>query len=157
MPDVRSGADQDVPSSAPPRAFTSVGRWIVGSPSELARVRHAVQDALTALGPSAVPVQAADRVVLVTSELATNALRHGRPPAVVELGVDGTALLLDVADHDPGRPPVVAGERAVGAGGFGLMIARRLAEDVGWYAAHDTKHVWAVFTMHAPPEPARGT
>jgi hypothetical protein len=64
---------------------------------------------------------------------------------VVELHVDGTALLLDVADHSPDRRPVVAGERASGAGGFGLVIAERLAQDVGWYATGTAKHVWAVF------------
>ncbi|KGM02616.1 hypothetical protein Q760_12475 [Cellulomonas cellasea DSM 20118] len=148
---MRSGADQDVPSSTPPQTFTTVGRWSLESASELAHVRHAIHDALTTLG-TGVPDQVADQIVLVTSELATNALRHGIPPAVVNLGVDGTALLLDVADHHPGRAPVLAGERAVGAGGFGLMITQRLAADVGWYTTRTAKHVWATFrTM--PPVP----
>lgn len=147
MPDARHEVDQVVPNATPPETFTSVGRWHLDTPAGLARVRHAVHDTLTAhLRPTgSVPARTVDRVVLVTSELTTNALTHGRPPVLVELHVDGTALLLEVADHHLDRRPVVAGQRAFGAGGFGLLIAQHLADDVGWYATRTTKHVWAVF------------
>lgn len=38
-------------------------------------------------------------MILLASELASNALEHGRPPTIVTLGHDGTCYLLDVADH----------------------------------------------------------
>jgi anti-sigma regulatory factor (Ser/Thr protein kinase) len=84
-------------------------------------------------------------MVLVASELASNALQHGRPPTSLTLSTDGQEYLLDVCDSDVHTAPVVAGERPSGAGGFGLVIARRLSQDVGWYTTHDTKHVWAIF------------
>ena len=39
------------------------------------------------------------------------------------------------------------------SGGFGLMLAARLADTVGWYATHAGKHVWARFTV-ASREPS---
>ena len=67
----------------------------------------------------------ASNLVLVASELATNAIRHGRPPTIVELLQDDTRFLLTVADHDLGSEPRIAGDRPPGDGGFGLQIARR--------------------------------
>ncbi|MBB2923574.1 ATP-binding protein [Cellulomonas cellasea] len=85
----------------------------------------------------------AHSLVLVASELATNAIRHGRPPTVVELFQHEGSFLLTVSDHDLGTEPRVAGDRPPGEGGFGLQIARRLAVDVGWYRTSTTKVVWA--------------
>ncbi len=147
MTDLRPGFDEELASSPPPHHFTVVGQWALTTPSDLARVRHRVHDVATAhLDASASDrARMVDALVLATSELATNALHHGRPPAVVELGVDGTAVLLDVADHHPDAQPVISGRRASGAGGFGLLITRRLADGVGWYTTPTTKHVWAFF------------
>jgi signal transduction histidine kinase len=85
----------------------------------------------------------AHAAVLVASELATNALRHGRPPAVVELLQRDACFLLTVTDHDPSSRPHIATDRAPGEGGFGLQIARRLSLDVGWYRADPVKVLWA--------------
>ena len=82
-------------------------------------------------------------LVLVASELATNGIKHGRPPTIVELRQDGQDFLLTVADHDLGSEPRIAGERPPGEGGFGLQIARRLARDVGWYRTDTVKVIWA--------------
>ena len=89
----------------------------------------------------------AHHMVLVASELATNALCHGIPPTTVRLLRDRGTYVLDVVDHDLGTTPYVAGSRPPGHGGFGLQIARRVAVDVGWYATADTKHVWAQFPV----------
>ncbi len=43
----------------------------------------------------------------------------------------------------------MSGRRTAGQGGFGLMIARRLAQEVACYADPPTKHVWAMFAAHA--------
>ncbi|MBB2925513.1 two-component sensor histidine kinase [Cellulomonas cellasea] len=82
-------------------------------------------------------------MVLVASELATNALRHGTPPTTVALHQCEDRFLLTVADHDPTTRPYLAGRRTPGAGGFGLQIATMLALDLGWYRTETTKVVWA--------------
>jgi serine/threonine-protein kinase RsbW len=140
-------SDEGLASSRPPATFALVRTWVVQTVRELSDLRAQILDEI---GPaSGDPVQdlgsVAHHMVLVASELATNALRHGIPPTIVELRRDGQTYLLDVADHDLGTAPYVAGSRPPGQGGFGLQIARRLAIDVGWYATPTTKHVWARF------------
>lgn len=145
MADRRASLDHGLPSSRPPRGLRPLGRWQVDDLAGLTRLRHAVHEAVTGrVERTRAPRRTADQVALLVSELATNALRHGRPPAVVELRTDGTAFVLDVADRDASTAPVVAGTRAPGDGGFGLMIALRLADEVGWYTTRTTKHVWAL-------------
>jgi serine/threonine-protein kinase RsbW len=150
VPDPRKH-DEGLPSTRPPSSFVPVRTWVVESVGQLSELRAQI---LTEVGSAAVdPVPELDstahRLVLVASELATNALRHGIPPTTVALLRDGSTYLLDVADHDLGTVPYVAGSRPPGHGGFGLQIARRLALAVGWYATSDSKHVWARFPVPA--------
>ena len=63
---------------------------------------------------------------------------------MVRLLSDGDRLIIDVADQDLAAEPRVE-DRPLGAGGLGLQLTRSFAIDVGWYAAEDTKHVWASF------------
>jgi two-component sensor histidine kinase len=86
-----------------------------------------------------------DRMAVVATELATNALRHGLPPTVVRLLRDEDRLILDVADHDLGAAPKVEPDRPLGDGGLGMQLAQTFAIDLGWYATDATKHVWASF------------
>ncbi|QCB93564.1 ATP-binding protein [Cellulomonas shaoxiangyii] len=145
MADRRDGHDHDLPSSRPPRGPHRLGHWQVDDLAGLTRLRRAVHAAVVAhAGRGHTPPPAADLVALLVSELTTNALRHGHAPALVDLSTDGAAIVLDVADHDTATRPVVAGPRAPGEGGFGLLIARRVADEVGWYRTRTTKHVWAV-------------
>lgn len=149
----RPQTDSGLESSRPPERFTTVRRWELDTVTDLARVRRELLAEVTA--PHATPQLELGRVpenmVLVASELATNALDHGLPPTVLSLGTDGRDYLLDVCDSDLESVPMIAGERAVGAGGFGLLIARRLSQDVGWYTDEQTKHVWAVFPAQGRP------
>ncbi|MEH0843351.1 ATP-binding protein [Micromonospora sp. CPCC 205711] len=84
-------------------------------------------------------------VLLVATELATNALKHGRPPTIVRLMSDDDRFVLDVADHDLSTIPELAHTRPLGAGGRGLQIAMAVSLDVGWYASECTKNIWAAF------------
>lgn len=140
--------DEGLVTSRPPTEFLPVRTWTIGGLRELAELRAAI---LAEVGRDADPVPELDsvahRLVLVASELATNALRHGVPPTVVRLMRDERTYLLDVADQDLSTVPYVAGDRPPGQGGFGLQIARRLSLDVGWYATDSTKHVWARFPV----------
>lgn len=152
----------EIKSARPPEAFTEVNRWVLDSVDGLARLRGALFLELTGspyLGSSSLD-DVPEKMVLVTSELATNALRHGKPPTIVTLmGYDGEHLL-DVADHDVSSVPALAEGREPGEGGFGLLLAQQLALDVGWYVNDTTKHIWARFlaeepaTSQTPEDPA---
>ncbi len=150
-PEQAGPSDDGLAAALPPERFRPVRRWVLEGVTDLALVRRELLAELTAADGSplgrlpGVP----ERMVLVASELATNALTHGLPPTFLSLSSDGQDYLLDVADHDLSTEPRVASERPAGAGGFGLQIARRLSQAVGWYATETTKHVWAVF---AAPE-----
>ena len=82
---------------------------------------------------------------LVVSELATNAVRHARPPFTVTLRSDGTTVLLSVRDGSS-AVPVKATAGDMDAGGRGPAIVDELSHD--WGVIHgpgETKSVWASF------------
>jgi hypothetical protein len=150
-PDDRAPTDAGLASSTPPDRFAPVRSWRLDSVTDLSRVRRELLAEVTAAHaePQLVLGRVPENMVLVASELATNALQHALPPTTLSLGSDGRDYLLDVGDSDLESVPVLAGDRAVGAGGFGLLIARRLSQEVGWYTAEGAKHVWAIFPAQA--------
>jgi serine/threonine-protein kinase RsbW len=87
--------------------------------------------------------------MIAATELAGNALRHGRPPTVVALLRADGHLIIDVTDNDPTTRPAVDAHRPHGSGSLGLTVTQRLAEEVGWYPTGTDKHVWAQFTIAA--------
>lgn len=131
----------------PPRAFVEVESWVLDSTAELSGLRAGIQRAMCGGDHPGEPVlpDVPEKMVLVASELATNALRHAAPPTTVQLARAGSEYLLDVADPEPTSAPVIETGREAGAGGLGLQLAERLSVDVGWYAEGDVKHVWATF------------
>ena len=145
--DVSQQVDEGLRTSPLPDGSTVLRTWVLDTAEELAGFRAELEHAVAGDGADVPPElgAVAHSMVLVASELATNALRHGVPPTIVRLLRDDDAYILDVADHDLLSTPYIAGERPPGEGGFGLQIARRLAVAVGWYAAGTTKHVWAGF------------
>lgn len=140
---------QPLPSSQPPSGFTRVGEWALDTPAGLSGLRAGLFRALTgrAVSGSSGLGSVPDRMVLVASELATNALKHGRPPTTVVLFRDGEECLLVVSDHDPDTVPVLAEPREPGEGGHGLRLAHKLSLEVGWFVAGDRKHIWATFPV----------
>lgn len=87
----------------------------------------------------------AEDVVLVVSELATNAVRHARTPFTVRLQGGGDLLLLTVRDSShrvaSKRPP-----DSTSTGGRGLGIVDELSHDWGVDQTGLTdKSVWASF------------
>jgi anti-sigma regulatory factor (Ser/Thr protein kinase) len=91
--------------------------------------------------------QVPEKMAVVATELATNALAHARPPTVVRLRRTDDTFILDVADEDPAVLPEFAADRPPGAGGLGLPLVRDMALDIGWYIVGDVKHVWAQFAI----------
>lgn len=131
-----------------------IARWTLDQPPELAAVRAALQRVLSErLQKSTVDLDdLAERLLIVATELAGNALRHAQPPTVVALLRADGHLIVDVIDNQPGTEPVADSHRRPGEGGLGLPLAEHLAEDVGWFPADGRKHVWAQFTI-----PSAGT
>ena len=134
-----------------PSIDEEISRWTLDQPLELAVVRAALQQALCDRLPSSTVDldDLAERLLIVATELAGNALRHARPPTVVALLRSDGHLIVDVIDTDPATGPAVDSHRRPGEGGIGLPLAERLAEDVGWFPSGGCKHVWAQFTI--PP------
>ncbi len=124
---------------------------MLNSSTELRALRANLQQALTGsallAGQSLADIP--ERMVLVATELATNAIKHGRPPTIIRLLRHGDRFVLDVADHDLSTVPELADTRPINAGGRGLMLAQSFSVEVGWYATKGTKHVWAVFAADA--------
>jgi hypothetical protein len=138
-------------TSPPPAQAVELEQWSLSSGTDLRPLRLALRAALSAhrlVGP-AEPDEVPDRVILVATELASNALRHGSPPAVVRLLRGAGEFVVDVADHDLAGAPRLARVHQAGAGGRGLHIARTLTHDLCWYVTERTKHIWASFPL--PP------
>ncbi|WP_263120739.1 ATP-binding protein [Cellulomonas sp. RIT-PI-Y] len=111
------------------------------------RLRHELLDLRSS--PRIQFATAVDGIVLVASELMTNALAHGANPTSMCLRSDGHGCVLDVTDHAPARAPHVSRSALYLDGGLGLALAVELADRVGWYSTATTKHVWAQFVPAA--------
>ncbi|MFC8064722.1 SpoIIE family protein phosphatase [Streptomyces sp. NPDC057293] len=84
-----------------------------------------------------------DRVLLLVSELVTNAVRFARGPITVRLIRAGHGLLCEVGDTGNGRPRLGRGE-LLDDGGRGLHVVHRLTARWGVRWTDTGKVVWAV-------------
>ncbi|PJI93910.1 ATP-binding protein [Luteimicrobium subarcticum] len=143
--------DDGVPERRPPAGFEPVRTWELASIEQLSALRGELTAVLAQAGHDAGPNldDTASRLVLIASELATNALEHALPPTVVLLSRDDPAFLLEVTDQALRNIPVFAGGRDLGEGGIGMHLTRRLSDTVGWYRGETTKTVWATFPRTA--------
>ncbi len=92
------------------------------------RARHELNDALAA---TRVDDDTAGDLVLIVSELVTNAVRHARGDHFeVRLAVTPEKLRLEVRDEGEGFSPRIAPSED-GCGGYGLFIVDRLADRWG--------------------------
>ncbi|MFF6877472.1 ATP-binding protein [Streptomyces sp. NPDC012474] len=93
----------------------------------IAGARETARAFLEGLQQPAVAPDAADTVVLVVSELVTNALRHGGGRCTLELTAHPDTI--EVAVPDPGRhvPRMRTPDVNGGTGGFGWPMVTRLA------------------------------
>jgi anti-sigma regulatory factor (Ser/Thr protein kinase) len=133
-----------LPASVPHPGAVELCRWRLDNFRELRKLRSGLREAVAETAARQ-PGDLADRMTVVATELATNALRHGLPPTEVVLLRDQDRLIIDVADHDLEAAPRLELDRPLGAGGLGLQLAREFAIEVGWYTSDVAKHVWASF------------
>ncbi|MFI1397314.1 ATP-binding protein [Streptomyces sp. NPDC020681] len=88
---------------------------------------------------------AAEDVLLVVSELVTNACLHAEGPEELRVGCDGKVLRLEVTDRGTGQPAPRTPHRAGRPGGHGMFIVQRLCLDWGVVRVPGApgKTVWA--------------
>jgi anti-sigma regulatory factor (Ser/Thr protein kinase) len=111
------------------------------TPATPGRVRGFAADALAHAfdGADAAPW---DDVVLILSELVTNALRAGTDTVTASLELHRHALRIGVIDHAPGRPVAHPPSRHR-TGGRGLLIVQTLSTRWGVLDVDNGKEVWA--------------
>ncbi|MEV7729072.1 ATP-binding protein [Streptomyces sp. NPDC087917] len=99
------------------------------STDTVAQARDATRHFLEALSP-AVEADAADAVVLVVSELVTNALRHGGGHYALRLAARPSGIEVAIEDPSPHAPRLRAPDLQHGTGGFGRHMVNDLAHHV---------------------------
>ncbi|MFQ6146522.1 ATP-binding protein [Streptomyces seoulensis] len=114
------------------------------TPGAVPSVRHRVR---AVLGGWDLPTGAADDVLLVVSELVTNALVHARPPATLRMwrvpfGGRG-AVHVEVSDLGPAAPPGPAAAPDPDEHGRGLGIVTALSARCGVRTGPGGTHRWA--------------
>ncbi|WP_405950157.1 ATP-binding protein [Streptomyces prunicolor] len=75
-----------------------------------------------------IAAEAADTVVLVVSELVTNALRHGGGTCTLNLTAHPDGVEVAVHDRSPRTPRMGTPDLNGGTGGFGWPMVNRLAQ-----------------------------
>lgn len=107
-------------------------------PSETASVRAARRFVVEAAAGSGVEV---DNLALLVSELASNAVLHGRTSFAVALRVLDDRVRVSVSDQDP-RPPVIERNQPTAVTGRGMLLVESLASRWGVEPTDSGKTVW---------------
>jgi anti-sigma regulatory factor (Ser/Thr protein kinase) len=97
---------------------------------DLGRIRNLVRDAAL---DSGLLGEKADALVTAVNEVTTNAVVHGRPPALLRVWMSDEKVVCEVRDAGPGIDDVLAGQllpSAESVGGRGLWLARVLCDAV---------------------------
>ncbi|MDX3090431.1 MULTISPECIES: ATP-binding protein [Streptomyces] len=141
------------PSGSPPSGGRQVRRLnFDGASGVVPLARDFTRQALYAWGwlpaDSADQRAAAEDVLLVVSELVTNACLHAEGPEELWITCDNKVLRIEVSDRGEGQPAPRTPHRAGRPGGHGMFIVERLCLDWGVVRSKDAggpagKTVWA--------------
>jgi two-component sensor histidine kinase len=136
-----------------PGGFTEMWHHELDSLDQLVHLRARLRAELTGSATVVHPEREhwSERMVLVVDELASNALRHGIPPAGATLSRSGDQWMIAVSDSAAGVPPLPAEGRDPGRGGFGLYLVADLAQRHGWCTAGRRKVLWALLIADDDP------
>jgi anti-sigma regulatory factor (Ser/Thr protein kinase) len=112
-------------------------------PRSVAEARRAITAACQLAG---FPAERCDQLVLLTSELVTNAVLYGRSSVRLTISWSDAGMRVEVGD-DNTREPVVRSADPAAIDGRGMSLVNELADN--WGVAHDDhgKRVW--FEMRA--------
>lgn len=144
----------------PPGALPYEGVWRFTAPAVDASVpqaRRAVRDLLARQRvPAAEDV--VDGLLLIVSELATNAVRHAAvlsPMLAVEVAVGADWVRVSVEDEHPYRPTALETDHGR-TGGRGLLLVREIAREAGGmcdmaHTASGGKVIWATLPLRPLP------
>ena len=121
--------------------------------TSISSARHAVADLLYDVAH--VPVMVIEDVLLLVSELVTNAVLHARTEIRVCASVEDAVVSVSVRDRDPHHAPVFARRGADATSGRGILLVHALASDWGVELTEASKLVWfqASYAPDAVPEP----
>lgn len=159
-PDPRPEGDADAPLESPadpgPRPLPYEGVWRFTAPAVDASVpqaRHAVRDLLLRQG---VPVSEdlVQGLLLIVSELVTNAVRHAAllsPTLAVEVAVGAEWVRVAVEDNHPYRPTALEADHEE-TNGRGLLLVREITREAGGicdveHTAGGGKVIWAALPL----------
>jgi len=126
--------------------FPAVGESVV-------RARRFVTDSVVE-----VPRDVSDALLVITSELATNCIRHGATTFEIRIDQQADRILIEAEDDSAGDP-VVRSPAPTDTSGRGLQIVKALANSWGVVKQKGSggKTVWAVLAVPASPELATET
>ena len=116
--------------------------------SSVSAARHFVSRALVAL-----PTVTRERVELMVSELATNAVKHARSAFSLTVLASADVVRVEVNDEGEGEP-VRRHPAPTDPGGRGLVIVQALADDWGVERHDGDKAVW--FSLRVSAEGSAG-
>ncbi|MET7647572.1 ATP-binding protein [Streptomyces sp. NPDC005426] len=142
--------------SVPARPVSYEGVWRFTAPAtdvSVPQARHAVRDLLERQG---VPLDddIAQGLLLIVSELATNAVKHAAllsPELAVEVAVGAGWIRVSVEDNHPYRPTALETDYAQ-TGGRGLLLVREITREAGGscdveHTAGGGKVIWAALPL----------
>lgn len=136
---------------APPFSAASIVRHLDLDPvpASVALARSFVSDA-----DSDLTDRVREVVVLLTSELVTNAILHARTPVQVGFRADDERVMVAVADRVADREAVKPqAPSPTRLGGRGLALVAELSQDWGTTTYADGKTIW--FVVHRRSESRR--
>lgn len=109
-------------------------------PLSVSVARHAVGDLLH--DADAVPALVVEDVLLLVSELVTNAVLHAGTDTTVSASVRAGRVVVAVSDYDPHHAPFLAERGSMASNGRGVLLVDALASDWGIELMDESKVVW---------------
>jgi anti-sigma regulatory factor (Ser/Thr protein kinase) len=120
-----------------PREPQSWSRVLSAGPRTAAEARAFISEVLRQRDDVVADPYAA---ALLTSEVATNAARHGKEPIELSISLEEDSLRVSVFDHGDGFDPAALEPRP--EGGWGLMVLDSLSSSWGVDRRQDGTEVW---------------